>query len=193
MPIQHEVYRIPFDQLTCAICREPVNLETAKTNEDGDGVHEDCYVQNMIRTDPEFDQRVEFTQRGFFVGQKTAQRQILHGWKEIANYLGKGVRTVQHYERVVSLPIHRPTGKSSGGAVVAIPAELDNWVIVSDRRMDSLPMRRTLDAQTNRLRANFLQIDSEIALTFSDIAMHASDHEKRKRTAQTARRAYDTI
>jgi hypothetical protein len=151
------------------------------------------YVQNMIRKDAEFDQGVELTQQEFFVGQKTAQRQILNGWKEIANYLGKGVRTVQRYERVVSLPVHRPTGKSSGGAVVAIPAELDNWVIVSDRRIDSLPMRQTLDAQTNRLRANFLQVDSEIALTFSDIAMHASDHEKRKRTAQTARKAYDAI
>lgn len=45
----------------------------------------------------------------------------------------------------------------------------------------------------NRARANFLQVDSEIALTFSSIALEAIDPEKRRRTIHTARRAYDTI
>jgi hypothetical protein len=48
-------------------------------------------------------------------------------------------------------------------------------------------------AQTNRLAADFLQVDSEIALTFSALALGASDTEKRRRTAQTARKAYGTI
>ena len=33
----------------CSICNERVELETAKTDEDGKAVHEDCYVQRMIR------------------------------------------------------------------------------------------------------------------------------------------------
>lgn len=53
--------------------------------------------------------------------------QILSGWKEIANYPGKGVRTVQRYERGQHLPIHRPAGKSVS-VVIAIQAELDRWI-----------------------------------------------------------------
>jgi len=33
----------------CKICNEPVELETAKTDEDGKAVHEDCYGQRMMR------------------------------------------------------------------------------------------------------------------------------------------------
>lgn len=28
----------------CSLCNEPVEIETAKANENGDAVHEDCYV-----------------------------------------------------------------------------------------------------------------------------------------------------
>jgi hypothetical protein len=31
----------------------------------------------------------------------------LNGWNEIATFLGKGVRTVQRWEREYGLPIHR--------------------------------------------------------------------------------------
>jgi hypothetical protein len=51
---------------------------------------------------------------------------VLGSWKEIANYLGKGVRTVQRWERCSGLPVHRPSG-SSKGVVLAFPAELDRW------------------------------------------------------------------
>jgi hypothetical protein len=29
----------------CSICNEPVEVETAKTDENGKAVHEDCYVR----------------------------------------------------------------------------------------------------------------------------------------------------
>jgi hypothetical protein len=35
----------------CSICNEPVDLKTAKTDEDGKGVHEECNVDRM-RRDP---------------------------------------------------------------------------------------------------------------------------------------------
>ena len=31
----------------CPICNEPVKLETAKTNEDGHPVHEECYLAHI--------------------------------------------------------------------------------------------------------------------------------------------------
>lgn len=58
---------------------------------------------------------------------------FLSGWKDIATYLGKGVRTVQRYERELALPVRRPAGKSTG-SVVATTAELDAWVSASPIR-----------------------------------------------------------
>lgn len=63
------------------------------------------------------------------------QSQVLSGWKDIANYLGKGVRTVQRYERELNLPVRRPSGKSKG-SVITTQSELDAWVAtcrLSDR------------------------------------------------------------
>jgi hypothetical protein len=51
---------------------------------------------------------------------------VLGSWKEIANYLGKGVRTVQRWERHSGLPVHRPSD-SKKGVVLAFPKELDRW------------------------------------------------------------------
>lgn len=53
--------------------------------------------------------------------------QFLSSWKEIANYLGKGVRTVQRYEVQFGLPIRRPAARSRA-SVVATRAEIDAWV-----------------------------------------------------------------
>src|SRR5215467_7008372 len=52
---------------------------------------------------------------------------FISGWKDIATYLNKGVRTVQRYEREIGLPIHRPSAKFPG-SVIATKTELDNWV-----------------------------------------------------------------
>lgn len=59
--------------------------------------------------------------------------------------------------------------------------------------MSSGVKRRALESRTNKLRASFLQIDCEIALTFASMALAASVPEKRRRTTLTARKAYDTI
>ena len=65
--------------------------------------------------------------------QNAAQLEIVSGWKDIANYLGKGVRTVQRYERELGLPVRRPSGKPMG-SVIATKAELDGWVTASPIR-----------------------------------------------------------
>jgi hypothetical protein len=50
----------------------------------------------------------------------------LSSWKEIAAYLGKGVRTVQRWEQQFGLPIRRPNSESH--VIFALPQELDAWV-----------------------------------------------------------------
>ncbi len=56
---------------------------------------------------------------------------ILNSWKEVARYLGRGVRTVQRWEKELGLPIRRPWNRPHS-AVVAIPAEINTWI--SDTR-----------------------------------------------------------
>lgn len=54
-------------------------------------------------------------------------RKILNSWKEIAAYMGRGVRTVQRYERTYRLPIRRPAAKDRS-AVMAFSDEVDTWL-----------------------------------------------------------------
>jgi hypothetical protein len=51
---------------------------------------------------------------------------ILNGWKEIANHLGRGVRTVQRWEKL-GLPVRRPNSRLRS-AVICTSEELDVWV-----------------------------------------------------------------
>lgn len=55
------------------------------------------------------------------------QQIFLNSWKEIAQYLGRGVRTVQRWEAELGLPVRRPRG-TSRSAVVAVAYELDQWM-----------------------------------------------------------------
>lgn len=52
---------------------------------------------------------------------------VLTSWKDIARYMGKGVRTVQRWEQDFGLPVRRPLG-SNKKAVLARPGDLDAWV-----------------------------------------------------------------
>jgi hypothetical protein len=51
----------------------------------------------------------------------------LNSWKEIATYLGRGVRTVQRWERELGLPVHR-IRNSDHSPVFAFASELRLWV-----------------------------------------------------------------
>ena len=57
----------------------------------------------------------------------------LNGWKEIAAFLGKGVRTAQRWERQYGLPIHR-LGHEGGEIVFALKSEIDRWSLAQDGR-----------------------------------------------------------
>jgi predicted DNA-binding transcriptional regulator AlpA len=54
-------------------------------------------------------------------------QRILHCWKEIAEYLSAGVRTVQRWEAEFALPVRRPRG-AKRSAVLAFASEIDEWV-----------------------------------------------------------------
>ena len=83
---------------------------------------------------------------------------ILSGWKEIANYLGKSVRSVQRYELEFALPVRRPAGRR-GGSVIATRAELGAWINASPVRDASL--RPPLPDKDPAILADFTNLLTE--------------------------------
>jgi hypothetical protein len=87
--------------------------------------------------------------------------QVLTSWKEIASYMGKGVRTVQRWEAEMDLPVRRPGADRH--IVLAFPAELDAWarrnLEVSEGSKSSLRQQHDLHthAQLMRMR-NLVEI-----------------------------------
>ena len=53
---------------------------------------------------------------------------VFSSWKEIAQFFGKSVRTVQRWERTLELPIIRPDN-ASGNIVLAKVADLEAWLL----------------------------------------------------------------
>src|SRR5262245_42152913 len=66
----------------------------------------------------------------------------LRGWKQIAGYLHRDVRTVQRWERTEHLPVHRQLHLKLG-TVRAVRAELDEWLAnrTSPRAGAQAPLR----------------------------------------------------
>jgi hypothetical protein len=92
----------------------------------------------------------------------------LTSWKDIAAYLGKGIRTVQRWEDELGLPVRRPK-QGLKSAVFAVPEEIDAWVkSIKFQDRDSL---------ISSLRAEVQSLRHELALARSRI----SSLEVRKR------------
>jgi hypothetical protein len=82
---------------------------------------------------------------------------ILSSWKEIANYLGKGVRTVQRWEGTIGLPVRRPTAGNSS-IVLAYTAEIDEWLNQATSHLADVR-----DAELLRLRKTNAELQQEVA------------------------------
>jgi len=75
---------------------------------------------------------LQFGSAGVHVIPETQER--LDGWKSIAGYL-KPIRTVQRWEKLEGLPVHR-IGHASSASVFAYPGELDLWWNERKSRID---------------------------------------------------------
>jgi phage terminase Nu1 subunit (DNA packaging protein) len=107
------------------------------------------------------------------VGWKPASKlmmnsEVLNSWKEIAAYLGRGVRTVQRWEQELGLPVRRPRGKDRS-AVIALKSDLDRWLQRAPNhgkgRAEEFKRRSQVLAQKIMIlhqRANVLARQSEI-------------------------------
>jgi len=60
--------------------------------------------------------------------ENAGNNQRLTSWKEIANYLGRDIRTCWRWEKVLGLLIHRADRESPKSRVYAFKDELDDWL-----------------------------------------------------------------
>ncbi len=106
-----------------------------------------------------------------------SQGSILSSWKEIANYLGKGVRTVQRWENELALPVHRPV-PGSRRIVITTKEELAAWLVKQQTRAQAkkepvshseiVRMKRLVDdavARAEKLRANAARLIEQFEST----------------------------
>jgi hypothetical protein len=87
-------------------------------------------------------------------GLELAVGGVLTSWKEIAQYLGKGVRTVQRWEKEMRLPIHRCTS----GIIFALPDEITAWIRSQPRG------ERSPDSELAALRRKVADLERQIKL-----------------------------
>lgn len=98
----------------------------------------------------------------------TENGDILNSWKEIAAYLGRGVRTAQRWEAELHLPVRRPRNKSRS-AVMALRTDLDQWIACtpSCEKVGSLPRdpevaKKILESRLQRLRAEIERAEEDL-------------------------------
>jgi len=75
---------------------------------------------------------------------------VFTSWKEIAQYLGKGVRTAQRWEQEAGLPVRRQHGEGKG-KVLAFAEEIEGWKHSATAQDDDQPERIRLLEEVERL------------------------------------------
>jgi hypothetical protein len=81
---------------------------------------------SVIWPDSELSAGIHLQPRSQSLSLHEGPEQLLQAWKDIAAYMRRDVRTVQRWEKLLELPIHRLTDSRSG-SVFAYKSELDAW------------------------------------------------------------------
>jgi hypothetical protein len=99
----------------------------------------------------------------------------LEGWKAIASYLGRNVRTAQRYVRTRSLPIHYEPGVGKKPPVIAYKADLDDW-------------RANKPYQSSEMKSELpVQIFERVFNTIHNLTLFRRNYILTARLAETAR------
>ena len=79
----------------------------------------------------------------------------LTSWKDIARYVGKGVRTVQRWEHSWNFPVRRPAHRAKS-TVLAFTDEIDSWM-----HSQFAPSDAGSECEVERLRAEVKRLLAE--------------------------------
>ena len=99
---------VPFSYVRCPSCGSTFDTAASIARLDN-GIPKPCLQTDQDRT------------AGFMPAP------VLHSWKDIAAYVGRGVRTTQRWEHDLGLPVHRPKQRERS-AVLAFPEEINEWL-----------------------------------------------------------------
>ena len=111
---------------------------------------------------------------------------LLNGWKEIADHLGRGVRTVQRWERL-GLPVRRPNRKNRS-AVCAFGEELDDWMGRAPTRAEPVSAKADGKAAAGFTSRILLVDDDEKLLVTTGAVLSREGYEIR-----TARDGFEAL
>ncbi len=98
----------------------------------------------------------------------------LHSWREIAAYLGKGVRSVQRWESALGLPVHR----NERSEILAYRSELDAWAHRALSAPDQMQGNATRPTTTEEQRLRSVRLRQA---TVNNIAAARETFEKTKK------------
>ena len=105
---------------------------------------------------------------------------VFSSWKEIAQYFGKSVRTVQRWERTLDLPVIRPEN-TSGNIVMAKVSDLEAWL--------QQPAERDVSVRASEVTQNWAKSRYECRKRVAKMELLLADlnrHTQRLRVNTTA-------
>ena len=105
----------------------------------------------------------------YWSGDIRRPNMILMGWKDIAKYLGCGVRTAQRWEGL-GLPLRRPS-RGRRSAVVALTKDVDAWLRGSNR---DAPERKDDLSRKFQYRILIADSDEKLLITLSAVLIRES-------------------
>jgi hypothetical protein len=112
-------------------------------------------------------------------GSSAGGRKVLSSWKDIALYMGRGVRTLQRYEQELKLPVRRIAGRGRS-AVMAFADEIDDW-------LSRAPMK-----EQRYVRPTLVVLDRAVPGTISSRKLVLEVGRFNVLTAYTVEEAYST-
>jgi len=138
------------------------------------------------------------TQRTAMVETLKASTGTLNSWKEIAQYLDRGVRTIQRWEHGLGLPVHR-IGKGRRSPVFATASELNLWLstVVVERPSKPLQLEPTCTYGTDNTHGTVnprIRSLRQSCLTMRNLSHTMAENcARQRRQAELAREQIDRL
>jgi hypothetical protein len=113
---------------------------------------------------------------GFLMPENKQGFRLLSSWKEVAGYLGRGIRTVQRWEKM-GLPVRR-IGHGQRAPVIADARAIDRWLQTAKSRGFEQAAPESLLSVQGKLHQS---IERSYSLQLQMLALHESQQDSMQR------------